>query len=219
MIITPYCNDVLTWNLSHTQAWYFMEAKRRLPSCPRSLPWCPWNATVESKNFLLGCPLPRRKCLGALALSKTKQSDPESISQRVSPKYLFSRTSPKLGLVIEKDKKYFFVKSTPGPHDNNSTSYNTVHLPHWDCVSRIKIPRITILPSQRSHNVLCSQSQSSLVLLHLNVYSSRQLMSIVQRQEDQRNIIIIQRLEFKIQTDLLYTHTLNYISFRLLLDA
>ena len=35
---------------------------------------CPWNATVEMNNFLIGCPLPRRKCLGALALSKTKHT-------------------------------------------------------------------------------------------------------------------------------------------------
>ena len=39
--------------------------------CPLSLPWCPWSAPVEIYNFLIGCPLPpRRKCLGALALSK-----------------------------------------------------------------------------------------------------------------------------------------------------
>ena len=39
-----------------------------------SLPWCPWNAPVEICNFITGCPLPRRKCLGALALSKTKHT-------------------------------------------------------------------------------------------------------------------------------------------------
>ena len=39
---------------------------------PWSLPWCPWNAPVQICNFIIGCPLPRRKCLGALALSKTK---------------------------------------------------------------------------------------------------------------------------------------------------
>ena len=48
--------------------------RRRLPPCPWSLPWCPWNAPVEIYNFLIGCPLPRRKCLGALALSKTKHT-------------------------------------------------------------------------------------------------------------------------------------------------
>ena len=39
-----------------------------------SLPWCPWNASVKIYNFLLGCPLPRRKCLGALALSITEHT-------------------------------------------------------------------------------------------------------------------------------------------------
>ena len=39
---------------------------------PWSLPWCPWHARVEIDNFLIGCPLPRSKCLGALALLKTK---------------------------------------------------------------------------------------------------------------------------------------------------
>ena len=34
-------------------------------------PWCPLNATVEICNFLIWCPLPWRKCVGALALSKT----------------------------------------------------------------------------------------------------------------------------------------------------
>ena len=42
--------------------------------CPLPLPWCPWNAPVEIYNFLIGCPLPKRKCLGALALSKTKHT-------------------------------------------------------------------------------------------------------------------------------------------------
>ena len=42
--------------------------------CPLPLPWCPWNAPVELYNFLIhvGCPLSRRKCLGAL--SKTKHT-------------------------------------------------------------------------------------------------------------------------------------------------
>ena len=38
------------------------------------LPWCPWNAPVEIKNFLKRCPLSKRKCIGALALSKTKHT-------------------------------------------------------------------------------------------------------------------------------------------------
>ena len=41
---------------------------------PLSLPWCPWNATEELKHFLLGYPLPRKNCLGALALSKAKHT-------------------------------------------------------------------------------------------------------------------------------------------------
>ena len=39
-----------------------------------SLRWCPWNAPVETYSFLIGCPLPRRKCLGALASLKTKHT-------------------------------------------------------------------------------------------------------------------------------------------------
>ena len=35
---------------------------------PWSLPWCLWNASVQIYNFIIGFPLPRRKCLGALAL-------------------------------------------------------------------------------------------------------------------------------------------------------
>ena len=42
--------------------------------CLLPLPWCPWNAPVEICNFLIGCPLPRRKCHGALALSKTRHT-------------------------------------------------------------------------------------------------------------------------------------------------
>ena len=37
---------------------------------PWPVPWCTWNALVGTYNCFLGCPLPRRKCLGALALSK-----------------------------------------------------------------------------------------------------------------------------------------------------
>ena len=37
-------------------------------------PWCPWNATVEIYNILIRCPLPGRKCFGALALAQTKHS-------------------------------------------------------------------------------------------------------------------------------------------------
>ena len=41
---------------------------------PWSLPWCPWIAPVQICNFIIGCSLPRSKCLGALALSKTKHT-------------------------------------------------------------------------------------------------------------------------------------------------
>ena len=37
---------------------------------PWSLPWCPLIAPVEIYHFLIGCPLPRGKCISALALSK-----------------------------------------------------------------------------------------------------------------------------------------------------
>ena len=58
-----------------TDVFFFTSRRqrRRLSLCP--LPWCPCNArTVEIDNFLIhvGCPLPWRKYLGALALSKTK---------------------------------------------------------------------------------------------------------------------------------------------------
>ena len=39
-----------------------------------SLPWCPWNAPVEVNNLLIGCPLLKKKCHGALALSKIKHT-------------------------------------------------------------------------------------------------------------------------------------------------
>ena len=42
--------------------------------CPLPLPWCPWNAPVEIYNFLIGCHLPKRKYLGALAHLKMKHT-------------------------------------------------------------------------------------------------------------------------------------------------
>ena len=41
---------------------------------PWSLPWCPRNDPVQICNFIKGCPLPRKKCLGVLAFSKTKHT-------------------------------------------------------------------------------------------------------------------------------------------------
>ena len=43
--------------------------------CPLVIALVPLKCyTVKIYNFLIGCPLPRRKCLGALALSKTKHT-------------------------------------------------------------------------------------------------------------------------------------------------
>ena len=58
----------------HVPAWQFTEATEVCLCCPLPLPWCPWNAPVEIDIFLIGWPLPKRKCLGALALSKTKHT-------------------------------------------------------------------------------------------------------------------------------------------------
>ena len=70
------------WNcvhIKHVLAFKFSDAGLFLyggnegdcPYAPWSLPWSPSNAPVEVYNFLIGYPSPRRKCLGALALSKT----------------------------------------------------------------------------------------------------------------------------------------------------
>ena len=60
------------------QPWYFRGNKGHCFHAPWLLPWCPWNAPVKIYNFLLGCPLPRRKCLGTLALFKIKAYMPAS---------------------------------------------------------------------------------------------------------------------------------------------
>ena len=36
--------------------------------------WCPWKTPIKIHSFLIDFPFPRRKCLGALALSKTKHT-------------------------------------------------------------------------------------------------------------------------------------------------
>ena len=55
------------------QAWYFTEAMKAIASIPPGqFSSCPWNAPQETYIFLIGCPLPRRKCLGALDFSKTE---------------------------------------------------------------------------------------------------------------------------------------------------
>ena len=53
---------------------YFMEATKTIASmppahCPLLIAWVP----SRNLQLLIGCSLPRRQCLGALALSKTKQ--------------------------------------------------------------------------------------------------------------------------------------------------
>ena len=65
---------------------------------PWSLPWCPWNAPLEIYNFLLGCPLPRRKCLGTLALSKNKAYRPEIL-------YTIKPTSENLVVFLRNQRK------------------------------------------------------------------------------------------------------------------
>ena len=42
--------------------------------CPLVIALVPLKCSVEIYNFLIGCPLPKRKCLGALVLSKTKHT-------------------------------------------------------------------------------------------------------------------------------------------------
>ena len=50
---------------------------------PWSLPWCPWNALqYKFAKLIIGCPLPRRKCLGAFALSKTNHTALNRIHSR-----------------------------------------------------------------------------------------------------------------------------------------
>ena len=55
---------------------------------PLSLPWCPLNAPFKIYNFLIGCPLPIRKCLGALALSKTKHTGLRVQKQKIVIPYI-----------------------------------------------------------------------------------------------------------------------------------
>ena len=62
------------WRQSYSRLWRGWvtntSQKGNRGSClyaPWPLPWCPWNAPVETYNFLIGCPLP---CLGALSLQK-----------------------------------------------------------------------------------------------------------------------------------------------------
>ena len=52
-------------------------SRRRLSPCPWSLPLSPWNAILEIYNFLIGCPLPKSKCLGALGDLKNEAYGPE----------------------------------------------------------------------------------------------------------------------------------------------
>ena len=50
-----------------------LRQQRRLPPCPLVIDLVPLKCSmVEIYNFFIGCPLPRRKCLGAHALSEIK---------------------------------------------------------------------------------------------------------------------------------------------------
>ena len=69
--------------LNHCQFWKYDSiscetVSMALQDAPWSMPWCPWNVAVEIYNFLIRCPLPRRKCIDVLALSKKKTHRPGS---------------------------------------------------------------------------------------------------------------------------------------------
>ena len=71
--ILLFCSACIekTW-----EVWYFTIHCLHVPW---SLPLCPWNATVKIYNFLIGCPLPRRNCLGALSFFKSKTYSPDVV--------------------------------------------------------------------------------------------------------------------------------------------
>ena len=102
--------------------------QRHLPPCPPpwSLPWCPWNAPVRSYNFLIGCPSPRRKCLGALTLSKTARHISSLSKNWVRHQSLQCKLNVNLPGNLFSIKHYFFVLSKfvclhfmkPGPSDS-----------------------------------------------------------------------------------------------------
>ena len=48
--------------------------QRRLPPLPLVIALVPLKCSIEIYNFLMGCPLPKRKCLGALTLSIKKHT-------------------------------------------------------------------------------------------------------------------------------------------------
>ena len=50
--------------------------------CPLPLPWCTWNAPVEIYNFLIGYPLARRKCIGALRPAAFIENDLRWVNSR-----------------------------------------------------------------------------------------------------------------------------------------
>ena len=54
---------------------YFTEATKEIASVlPGHCLEYSWNAHVEIYNFTIGCPLPRRKNISAIALSKMKHT-------------------------------------------------------------------------------------------------------------------------------------------------
>ena len=56
----------------HFQAWSFWEATKAIASMPL-VPLVSLKCSYRNVQYIVtGCPLPRRKCLGALALTKTK---------------------------------------------------------------------------------------------------------------------------------------------------
>ena len=77
-MVKPACTDEFKYN-GMASAWYsiLLEATKAIASMPfghclGALEML----TVQVYNFLIviGCPLPRRKCLGALSLSKLKHT-------------------------------------------------------------------------------------------------------------------------------------------------
>ena len=86
--------------------------QRWLPPCPLVNALVPLNAPAEIYNFLIVCPLPQRKYLGALALSATKHTGPEEckICSLVFSKYYSQSTCHCLKLCDH--VKYVLVKTT-----------------------------------------------------------------------------------------------------------
>ena len=74
VVILGSCNKQYLQTFFKHLLYTTWRQQRRLPPWPWSLPWCPWNANSRILQYPNRCPLPRRKCLGVLALSKTKHT-------------------------------------------------------------------------------------------------------------------------------------------------